>query len=274
MNTLNKYNLNNQLCVISGGAGLLGEKHAEAILDGNGRVVLLDINEQLLNEKVNKLNQTYPDKVWGYKLDITNESEVEKIINKITTEIDNIDILINNAANNPHVKESSENFNRLENFPINQWNQDFAVGLTGAFLLSKYIGPLMAKNKKGVILNIASDLGVIAPDQRIYKKAGVDESKQNVKPVTYSVIKHGIIGLTKYLSTYWATEGVRANSVSFSGVKNNQPDDFIKKLSDLIPMNRMADIDEYKGAILFLCSDASSYMNGSNVIIDGGRTSW
>jgi NAD(P)-dependent dehydrogenase (short-subunit alcohol dehydrogenase family) len=132
----------------------------------------------------------------------------------------------------------------------------------------------MAKQKKGVILNIASDLGVIAPDQRIYRQDNVDAALQNVKPVTYSVIKHGIIGLTKYLATYWAEDGVRCNAFAPGGVYNNHPEGFLKKLTNLIPLGRMADIDEYKSAILFLCSDASSYMTGSVLNMDGGRTAW
>jgi NAD(P)-dependent dehydrogenase (short-subunit alcohol dehydrogenase family) len=132
----------------------------------------------------------------------------------------------------------------------------------------------MAKKKSGVILNISSDLGLIAPDQRIYREKNVPEEKQKVKPVTYSIVKHGLIGLTRYLATYWADKGIRVNAVCFGGVYNNQPEDFVKKLVKLIPMGRMAKPDEYKGAIQFLISDASSYMTGSIVVIDGGRTCW
>ena len=161
-----------------------------------------------------------------------------------------------------------------ENFPLEIWNNDLAVSLTGAFLCSQIIGTEMAKAGKGVILNIASDLGVVAPDQRIYRRDNLPEDMQNVKPVTYSVVKFGIIGLTKYLATYWAENGVRVNSLSPGGVYSNQPEEFVQKLTNLIPMKRMAGIDEYKGAIVFLCSDASSYMTGANLIIDGGRTCW
>jgi NAD(P)-dependent dehydrogenase (short-subunit alcohol dehydrogenase family) len=272
--TMKKFDLKNQLCVISGGAGLLGPKHAEAILNGNGKVVLLDINENALKKAIAKLNKSYPGKIWGYKIDITEENEIKKIIKKITAGIGPISILINNTANNPHIKKGKTKLNRLENFPIKEWNQDITVGLTGAFLLSKLIGTQMAKNKKGVILNISSDLGIIAPDQRLYKKTGVSESRQPVKPITYSVVKHGIIGLTKYLATYWPNKNIRVNSVSFGGVYNNQPKKFVKKISELIPLGRMANADEYEGIILFLCSDASSYMTGANVVIDGGRTIW
>jgi NAD(P)-dependent dehydrogenase (short-subunit alcohol dehydrogenase family) len=132
----------------------------------------------------------------------------------------------------------------------------------------------MASHGGGVILNIASDLGMIAPDQRIYRDPDAVEERQPVKPVTYSVVKHGLIGLTRYLATYWPDKGVRANALCPGGIYNSQPDDFVERLTNLIPMGRMADKDDYTGAVLFMLSDASRYMNGSVVTIDGGRTCW
>jgi NAD(P)-dependent dehydrogenase (short-subunit alcohol dehydrogenase family) len=186
-----------------------------------------------------------------------------------------VDILINNAANNPRVEQDAGvNFSRLENFPIEQWSADLAVGLTGAFLCSQVFGSEMARRGHGVIVNVASDLALIGPDQRLYRKAGLPEHLQPVKPVTYSVVKSGLLGLTRYLATYWADKGIRVNAISPGGVYNGQPDEFVAKLSSLIPMGRMASVGEYGGAILFLCSDASSYMTGANLVIDGGRTCW
>jgi NAD(P)-dependent dehydrogenase (short-subunit alcohol dehydrogenase family) len=132
----------------------------------------------------------------------------------------------------------------------------------------------MASRGRGVILNVASDLAVIAPDQRLYRDPSKAPAEQPVKPVTYSVVKTGLIGLTRYLATYWCDRGVRANAISPGGVYNGQPEDFVTRLSGLIPLGRMADADEYKGAIVFLCSDASSYMTGQNLVIDGGRSAW
>jgi NAD(P)-dependent dehydrogenase (short-subunit alcohol dehydrogenase family) len=136
------------------------------------------------------------------------------------------------------------------------------------------IGSEMARRRRGVIVNVASDLALIGPDQRLYRQEGLPEHLQPVKPVTYSVVKSGLIGLTRYLATYWADQGVRVNAISPGGVYNGQPDDFLSKLSSLIPLGRMANVDEYQGAMLFLCSDASSYMTGSNLVVDGGRTCW
>ena len=155
------------------------------------------------------------------------------------------------------------------------WDNQIKVGLTGALNCIKVFGTEMATSKrKGVILNIASDLSVIAPDQRIYKKDGIPDELQQVKPVTYSVIKSGLIGLTRYVSTYWSKQGVRCNALSPGGIYNNQSEEFVSRISNLIPLNRMANKDEYQGAIQFLCSDASSYMNGQNIVIDGGRSVW
>lgn len=156
----------------------------------------------------------------------------------------------------------------------NYWHEGIDAALNGTFLCSQVVSNKMLENGGGVILNISSDLGVIAPDQRIYRKDGVEEDMQNVKPITYSAAKWAIIGMTKYLGVYFAQKGIRVNSLSPTAVYNDHPEDFVKKLTNLIPMGRMSDINEYKGAIVFLCSDASSYMTGENVIIDGGKSVW
>ncbi len=273
-NTLNKFNIDGQIAIITGGAGLLGIKHAEAILDGGGIPILFDIHEESLKRALKHLSSYSKSKKFGFIIDITNGTEIEMVVDKIEKEIGPISILINNAANNPKVEKGTKNFSRLENFPIEMWEKDIAVGLTGAYLMSKILSPRMAKRKKGSIVNIASELGLIAPDQRLYRDEKLKDEEQPVKPVTYSVVKHGLIGLSKYLATYWADKGVRSNAVAFGGVENGQPADFITKLSKLIPMGRMAKPDEYKAVVLFLCSDASSFMTGSTISIDGGRTAW
>ena len=161
---------------------------------------------------------------------------------------------------------------RLENFSLDRWVKEINVGLTGAYLCSKIFGTEMASDGKGgVILNIASDLSVIAPDQSLYRQEGLYDDVQAVKPVTYSVIKTVLIGLTRLIS-YWAHKGVRANALSPGGVYAGQDEVFVQRLSERIPMGRMATENEYAGAIQFLCSEASAYMNGQNVVIDGGRS--
>ena len=253
--------LRDKVVVITGGGGLLGTKHAEAVAEADGIPVLLDIRS--IRDGI------FP----SFVADITDENSVADALLNIIADHGKIDVLINNAANNPHVGQDSR-LTRLENFSIEQWKADVDVGLTGAFLCSKFFGTHMADNGGGVIINVASDLAVIAPNQSLYHQEGLQENQQPVKPVTYSVVKTGLIGLTRYLATYWAKKGVRVNAISPGGVYNNQPQDFVDKLIKHIPLGRMADIDEYKGAIVFLCSDASRYMTGQNLIIDGGRCCW
>lgn len=274
---LDKFMITNKVCIITGGAGMLGRKHAEAVIEGGGIPVLLDISQEILEKaKAELLGQYDKAQIGIYKTDITNRAALENVCGEIVAEYGHIDILINNAANNPKVEKKESNFGNIQfhNFPLEVWNADIAVGLTGAFLCAQVFGMQMEKQGAGVVLNISSDLGIIAPDQRIYRKDGLEDWEQSIKPVTYSVIKHGLLGLTKYLATYWAEKGIRVNAVCPGGVYNGQDEEFLGKLTNLIPMGRMADKDEYKATVLYLISDASSYMTGSTVIVDGGRTCW
>jgi NAD(P)-dependent dehydrogenase (short-subunit alcohol dehydrogenase family) len=274
---LEKFNLSGKNALITGGAGLLGVEHAKAILIANGNVVLWDLNSaQLSNESTKLANEFGKERVFALVVDVTNEAKISTALKQLIAKDIEIDILINNVAANPKYSssDSQNDFSRLENFRLDDWNKEISVGLTSAFLCSKIIGSRMAARRNGVILNIASDLSVIAPDQRLYEVDTAPPERQPVKPVTYSVIKAGLVGLTKYLATYWNKEGIRVNSLSPGGVYDNQPEEFVKKVSSLIPMGRMANSDEYQSAVQFLCSDASSYMTGQNIIIDGGRSVW
>jgi NAD(P)-dependent dehydrogenase (short-subunit alcohol dehydrogenase family) len=212
---------------------------------------------------------------WSRFTDITQPDDLKDCLNEVLARFGRLDILINNAANNPRMENRVDvNFSRFENFPLERWGADICVGLTGAFLCSQVFGSEMARRSRGVIVNVASDLALIAPDQRLYRQPELPDHLQPVKPVTYSIVKSALVGLTRYLATYWADRGVRVNALSPGGVYNAQPDEFVAKLAQLIPMGRMANLDEYRGAIVFLCSDASSYMTGNNLVVDGGRTCW
>ncbi len=275
LNPLYAYDLTGKTALITGGAGLLGREHAAALLESGARTVITDLDIKAANSVAENLARDYDKKqILVRKMDVTDLKQILAVFNELKSQ-GGVDILINNAAIDPKVKnETTTNLFRLEKFPLEEWDYQIKVGLTGVYLCARVFGSEMAKKKGGIILNIASDLAIIAPDQRIYFKEGLAEEQQSVKPITYSVIKHGVIGLTKYLATYWCQKGVRVNALCIGGVFNNQPVDFVEKLTNLIPMKRMARRDEYKGAIQFLCSDASSYMTGANLVIDGGRTCW
>jgi NAD(P)-dependent dehydrogenase (short-subunit alcohol dehydrogenase family) len=272
----NIFRLDGKVIVITGATGLLGRKHAQAIACYGGTPVLLDLSQKMVDELANELNNQYKVGSVGFSVDITNERIVENNANQIIEHFGKIDGLVNNAANNPKVEDSSEvNFSRLENFPLKVWHDDLNVGLAGSFLCAKYYGFEISKNPNGgSIINISSDLGLMAPDQRLYSKPGLSEDQQPVKPITYSVVKTGLIGLTRYLATYWAEKNVRCNAICPGGVENGQPEEFLKDVSSRIPMNRLAKADEYQGTLLWMLSDASSYLNGAIVSVDGGRTAW
>jgi NAD(P)-dependent dehydrogenase (short-subunit alcohol dehydrogenase family) len=271
---LTLFDLTGRVAVITGGAGLLGYYHGAILAAAGAKVVLLDLAVANPAMRAEQLQLAHGTECLGLAMDITHEASIGEACEAVVKAFGRVDILINNAANNPKVEDQKpgQPWSRLENFPLATWNADIAVGLTGAFLCSRIFGQVMAAAGSGVIVNVASDLAVIAPDQRLYRQEGLAEDQQPVKPVTYSVVKTALLGLTRYLSTYWVGQGVRVNAISPGGVFNGQPEEFTAKLHDLIPMGRMAHKEEYQGAILFLCSDASSYMTGQNLVVDGGRS--
>lgn len=273
---MNMFSLNNKIIIVTGASGFLGREHIEAIATFGGIPVLIDLNQKILDEQVDLLNSKYNINSSGFAVDITNEFEVKKNHEVIIKKYGKIDGLVNNAANNPKVENTNEvNFSRLENFPLDMWQKDIDVALKGTFLCIKYYGFQISKNiNGGSIVNISSDLGLIAPDQRLYQIDGLDEEKQPVKPITYSVVKTGVIGITRYVSTYWATKNVRCNAICPGGVENNQNSNFISEVIKRIPMNRLAKKNEYQGLLVFLLSEASSYINGSIIAADGGRSTW
>ena len=266
------FDLEGRNIVITGSSGLLGSQYANTLSSAGANIILLDI-DTTKNEKLKSaLVKKYKNKISAYTLDISNQTEVNKTSKKIMKDFKKIDGLINNAAyTSKGAKEKSDNaFGSFENFPIDIWQKSLDINLSGVFFCSQAFGKIMAKQGKGVIVNIASTYGLVGADQRIYGKSGLN------LPISYAATKGAIVNFTRYLAAYWHGKNIRVNTLSPGGVmdKTYQEKSFIKKYSEKTILGRMANKDEYNGAILFLISDASSYMTGANLVVDGGWTSW
>jgi NAD(P)-dependent dehydrogenase (short-subunit alcohol dehydrogenase family) len=247
--------------IVTGAAGFLGPVHSKSILDLYQGLVIVDIDRKKLELAFKNLVIDYPKKkILKFNLDITKENQIKKLEKKIRENFFFARVLINNAAIDPKPSEiNKKNLN---------WDRELDVGLKAAYLLIKYFSKQMIKKKDGCIINIASDLSIIAPTQSIYKNS----YRNFIKPVTYSVIKHGLIGLTKYYAALYGEYNITCNAISPVGVFNNQDKKFVKKLSNLIPMKRMANKSDIKNVIDFLINKNQRFVTGQNIAIDGGRT--
>jgi NAD(P)-dependent dehydrogenase (short-subunit alcohol dehydrogenase family) len=277
MSSLDRFNLAGRVAVITGGAGLLGRQHAEAIAGAGGHVVLADLDGDAAARAAAGIHAAHAVESAGVRCDVTVKDDVEQLTRAAVERFGRIDILINNAAMT--VKSGGERaadyFAPFEDYPVELWEDALRVHLTGAFLCCQAIGRHMVTQQRGVILNIASDVGTISPDHRIYAGAISPHTGRPFNtPASYATAKAGLINLTRYLATYWAPAGIRVNALSPGGVFTNHDPVFVRSLTERIPLGRMAAVDDYQGAILFLVSDASSYMTGANLIVDGGRTAW
>ena len=263
--------------VITGGAGFLGGHFAEGVAEMGGVVILVDMDQKNTEKATNRLLEKGHN-AFGYSLDICNQKEVEDIFSTIISNHSHIDSLINGAAfAMKNLQDGGDEFFApFEDYLLSNWQMSINVNLTGTFLITQIVGKHMKDIRKGSIINIASDVAIISPDHRIYEADasinydGVDFNT----PAAYSVSKAGILAFTRYLATYWARDGIRVNSISPAGVLRDQDSKFVEILSSRIPLGRMANPEELKGPVVFLCSDASSYITGSNLVVDGGRTIW
>ena len=271
-----RFTMIGRTALITGSAGMLGRQHAAALLEVGASVILTDIDANGLGTARDELKDSFGSAgIRTMRMDVTDLESIREVADELGHEGVRVHALVNNAALDPKVgEESLIEGSRLETFPLQRWDAELAVGLTGAFLCSQVFGTNMAADGGGVILNIASDLSVLAPDQRIYRPLGTTDGNPPVKPVSYSVIKAGLVGLTRYLATYWPDAGVRANALSPGGVQTDQSVEFVKAISALVPLGRMAAPDEYRSAVQFLCSDASVFLTGQNIVMDGGRSVW
>lgn len=250
-----------KVCLITGGAGFLGEKYCMLFSKKNFKVLCVDNNLK----KLKKIANLKLKNVITYKCDITSDFQVKKLFKLINRNMF-VDVLLNNAAIDA---VPSKLKNKFQKFPsMKMWDTEMDVSLKGSFLMIKYFGEQMSKKKGGSIINIGSDLSIIAPNQKIYRKS----YSNYIKPITYSIIKHGMLGLTRYFASLYGKDNVRVNMVSPGPIKNNQKKDLIRELKNIIPMNRLGNYNDLFGILIFLANDESSYITGQNIIIDGGRT--
>lgn len=269
-----RFDISNRNALITGGGGFLGPEHAIALSQHGAIITLIDIDQNGLTRAKNQiLSEVEYAEIKTVLLDITDEDSLLHFRNGLGD--NSIDILVNNAAINPKMNNiESGTSGMVENYDMNMWNQELNVGITGTFLCSKIFGSVMANNGYGNIINVASDLAILGPDHRVYSSTGEIEDVQHFKPIGYSVVKSAMLGITRYLATYWAHKGVRVNCLVPGAVFNYQSESLVKQVSDRIPLRRMANHDEYREAIVFLASEASSYMTGQMLVIDGGRSTW
>lgn len=272
-----QFSLEGRVCVITGGSGFLGRQFAEALGEMGGLPVLLDINDAALAEAQQQV-EAFCGRCDIAHADITDEASLRAAVDAVIKKHGHIDVLVNNAALTKYSGDADPDafFASFETTDGSVWNAGLKVNLTGVMLCCKVIGPVMQRQGKGSIINLGSDVGIVSPDQRIYEAdAAIGYPGQNFNtPAFYSVTKAAVIHLTKHLATLWAKSGVRVNCLSPAGVYRDHDPDFVKQLASRIPLGRMARINEYKGAVVFLASDASSFMVGHNLVMDGGRTIW
>ena len=265
MNVKNIFDLTDKTVILTGAAGYLAGNYADGLSQSGANVVLADINYQGCKKLEHKIREKYDVDPLSVKLDLTQSKSINNLVSKITKKYSGIDVLINNAAYQGTPKIRTAGF---ENLTLETWNQAISVNLTGIFLLSQQIGKIMKNQKFGNIINISSIYGIVGADQRIYGKSGQNSA------VFYAATKGAVLNLTRYLASFWNRTGIRVNTFSPGGVENKQDKNFVKNYSKKTMIGRMARNDEYVGALIFLASDASSYMTGSNLIIDGGWTAW
>ncbi len=269
------FDLSGRVAVLTGGAGLLGRQFTRTLLGAGASVVVADLDEQQAVEAARKASAENGGETLGVGVDVSRPDVVERLAAKVKARWGRIDILINCAAIDPKfdVAVAHQQANTFENYPLEPWRKSLDVNLTGVFLCCQIVGREMVAARRGVVVNIASTYGIVAPDQRLYQRDG-EETQTLFKPAAYAVTKAGVAHLSRYLATYWAPHNIRVNTLTPHGVFNAQDEQFLRRYAERCPMGRMARPDEMNGPLLFLVSDASSYMTGGNLIVDGGWTAW
>ncbi len=262
------FSLENKVAIVTGALGLLGKQHCAALANAGANVVVADRDEKACIE----FGATLGTNHLGIKMDVTNEKSLEASRDIIIKKYGTIDVLVNNAAINDKFEDASNilSQSKFENYPLDLWQRSLQVNITGVFLCSRVFGMVMANQHSGSIINIASTYGIVAPDQNLY----LDENNNQTfyKTASYPTTKGAVISFTRFLAAYWGAKNVRVNSLSPGGVENNHENFFVNNYSKKTPLGRMSSPTDYHGAIVFLASDASSYMTGANLVVDGGFT--
>ncbi len=263
------FDLSGKVAIVTGAAGQLGGEYVRTLLEAGASVAAFDVK---LDNPKGGLKDINSKKLLPVIVDITDRKSVEQGLETVISHFGPSNILINNAAIDAPPNADEQETGPFETYPEPSWQAMVNVNLKGMLICCQVIGGHMAKTGGGSIINISSIYGIQSPDQRIYEYRA--KTKPFFKPVAYCVTKAGVLNLTRYLATYWASKNVRVNTLTLGGVFNNQDETFVRNYSGKVPLGRMARQNEYNGAVLFLASEASSYMTGSNLIIDGGYSCW
>jgi NAD(P)-dependent dehydrogenase (short-subunit alcohol dehydrogenase family) len=264
----NLFSLHGKTAIVTGAMGLIGQKHCEALASVGANVIVTDFNESLCQEFAEKLGEN----ALGISIDVTNAESLEKAKIAILAKFGTIDILVNNAAINDMFENPAmvTELSAFENYPIDSFRKSLEVNVLGVFLCAQIFGSEMVKQGSGSIINVASTYGMVGPDQNIYKNEKGEQTFY--KSPSYPTTKGAILNFTRYLAAYWGKHGIRVNTLSPGGVENAQDDFFIQQYSSKTLLGRMAQPTDYQGALIFLASDASAYMTGANLVVDGGWT--
>lgn len=267
---IERFTLSGKTVIVTGGTGILGNLYCRRLAEAGAEVIIADLDQNKCELLANEISNYTGKNSIGLAVDLSSEQSVIKWAQRVFDSVRAVDVLINNAAT-----KSANFFAPLEKFPLDDWNKVVGVNVTGIFLAAREIGSAMAHRGSGSIINICSIYGLVGPDQRIYEGSWYEELGGAINtPLVYSATKGAVAAMTRYLATYWGHKGVRTNTLTPGGVSSGQNGIFQQKYSERVPLGRMADAEEMVGALLFLASDASSYINGQNIIVDGGWTAW
>jgi NAD(P)-dependent dehydrogenase (short-subunit alcohol dehydrogenase family) len=273
------FNLQDRVALVTGGAGLLGAEFCQTLAQAGGRIVVADLNGNAALSLADSINTRWPPfdssrdrRAIGIETNVAEPSSVQEMVQATLDAFGRLDILVNSAVLDPKFDpQHGGHTNSFEEYPLEAWNQAISVNLTGMFLCCQAASRPMLEQGTGVMINLSSIYGLTAPDQRLYQRPG---QPPQYKPVYYSVTKAGVLGLTKYLAAYYAGKNIRVNALTPGGVYNGHDEDFVQAYSARAVLGRMAQKDDMNGALLFLASDASAYMTGANLVVDGGWTTW